>query len=188
MSVLNLNPVSSSSSSQEQPASVQLFIYLLQYPTRGLCQQGFPALGLLQRAVSAEPRGEGSSRTRLLWQQLSAVSVKREKYGSPGHHVTQNSNLTSLKPVFLFGIKEAMVWAGGDLYFCSTDTHPIFSYWRGKRNGKGLKESNAEQLLQRQGKGRAGADGYPRIWTGKQYKSQHIPFPCIGPSLALRFH
>lgn len=180
-----------SSSSPEQPPAVQWFIdcstrCARPVPPRFPCP--WPPSSLLRQAVSAEPRGDGGSRTRLLRQQLSAVSAKREKYGSPGHCVTQNSNLASLKPVFLFGIKEAMVRAGGGGYFWSAGTHPIFSYWRGKRSGKGLKESREEQLLQRQGEGRAGADSCPRIWMGKRYQSQHNPFPCIGTSLALHVH
>lgn len=152
-------------------------------PARFSCP--WPPYPLFGRAVSAELRGDGGRRTQLLQQQLSAVSVKREKYGSPGHCVTQNSNLASLKPVFLFWIKEAMVQAGRFFFnFHSTNTHPIFSYWRGKRSGKGLKESHAGSHF----KGKARADSYPRIWIGKQYKSQHIPFPCIGTSLVLYFH
>lgn len=78
--------------------------------------------------MSAEPRGYGGSQTRLLWQQLSSASVKREKYCSPGHTVTQNSNLASLKPVFLFGIKEAMVWTegGGEAVISALQIHIPF--------------------------------------------------------------
>jgi len=102
--------------------------------------------------VSAKLQRHGGSQTRLLQQQLSAASVKREKHGSPGHGVTQNSNFACLKPVFFFGIKEAMIWAGGDFYFCSADISPIFSCCKGKREG--LKVSRAEQPLQGQGEGR----------------------------------
>lgn len=177
MAVLNLKPVSSSSSSQEQPPSVQLFIIAVSstrsMPAKFSCP--WPPYSLLRQTRPAEPRSYGGSQTRLLRQQLSSVSVKREKYCSPGHTVTQNSNLASLKPVFLFGIKEAMVWTegwGGGGYFCSADTHPIFSYWRGKRSGRGLKESHAEQPLQRQGEGRQ----LPKYLDGQAIPVTAYPF------------
>lgn len=155
---------------------------------RGPCQQGSPALGLLTHSLGGPclPSCGGTAADELSFCSSSyQLSLSKERNTAPlDIALLKIATSPAWSLSSCFGSKKQWSRQEGFFNFHSTNTHPIFSYWRGKRSGKGLKESHTGSHF----KGKARADSYPCIWIGKEYKSQHIPFPCIGTSLVLYFH